>query len=194
MQLPGQRNANDPTAFCQFGVAFNAPFCFSFGRSRSTAIATSPDIGRKITSFIGNRFDGSFEPVTCTLVIDFEIATVPWIVPEPIAASMCTLAVCEIRAKSPTWISSDFTKKMVGASSALAGRVRSVMSWSVIRPGMMPRSMLPILVSYFAESASTSLSFTRSYGNVACSANTNTTSASAMYPRIRSAMRGRRPS
>ena len=44
------------------------------------------------------------------------------------------------------------------------------------------RSTLPIVTSYLSSSASTSLSFTRSYGNVICSANTNTTSANTVRP------------
>ena len=65
---------------------------------------------------------------------------------------------------------------MVGPT--VAGRVRSVTALKVMRPGSHPRSTLEIVTSYFDASPSTILSFTRLYGNVSCSANTNVTSAS----------------
>jgi hypothetical protein len=51
-----------------------------------------------------------------------------------------------------------------------------------IRPGTMPRSTLPIATSYFSDRSSTTLSLTRSNGNVSWNASTNVTMPRATSP------------
>src|ERR1043166_3283308 len=58
---------------------------------------------------------------------------------------------------------------------------------------MMPRSTSPMLTSYLADSASMTLSLTRSNGNVSWNANTKLTSASTTSPTTRSDLRLRGP-